>query len=120
MCNIIRLSPVLLPYPLCFHNTFHDVQFVDAILARPTMYPGDVYCYGIVTVAATREPYFKQRCNAMWIRPLTLAAHGTEISLKGAPVVPLPPWSGVPVAMDIEVSADVLAAALKIDDVARL
>lgn len=53
----------------------------------------------------------------MWITPISFRIAGTTIALDGVPgPLPLPPWSGVPVAIQLEMGPEALAGLSPADD----
>jgi hypothetical protein len=50
----------------------------------------------------------------MWIKPLFLATEGGSVRFDEMERLPLPPWSGVPVALDMEVDGATLARAVQL------
>jgi len=53
----------------------------------------------------------------MWITPLALAVADATITFdRAGEPLPLPPWSGVPVAIELEVDRDTLAHALQLGE----
>ena len=57
----------------------------------------------------------------MWIKPLSFVTEGGAVRFdSGMEKLPLPPWSGVPVALDMEVDGPTLAQAVQITAVGTL
>src|SRR5690348_13146607 len=61
-----------------------------------------------------------QGSGTMWITPLTFQAGDETVQLPQADQLPLPPWSGVPVALQMEVDAPTLARAVHMLSVGTL
>ena len=57
----------------------------------------------------------------MWIKPLSFASEGGSVRFDDEMErLPLPPWSGVPVALDMEVDGPTLARAVLLTAPGRL
>jgi hypothetical protein len=56
----------------------------------------------------------------MWITPLSFTAGGEAVQLGQSEPLPLPPWSGVPVALQMEVDGPTLALAVGMQEAGTL
>ncbi len=57
----------------------------------------------------------------MWIKPLRFSVNDETVIFGDlTEVLPLPPWSGVPVALDMEVERDTLDRLVRLMDVGTL
>ena len=57
----------------------------------------------------------------MWITPLSFSAGEKDVMFaEGGEKLPLPPWSGVPVALEMEVDGETLARAVALQEVGML
>jgi hypothetical protein len=57
----------------------------------------------------------------MWITPISFSAGNQAVQFaEGGEKLPLPPWSGVPVALEMEVDGEILARAVTLQEVGAL